>query len=122
MGMGDVTDRVVPKIAILAPARNGPGISSRYFVPYACHRSHAATGAICVATACAIPGTVARSLVTPRDFSGGTLGVEHPSGRLEVVLDVNPRRDAVEIKRASIVRTARRIFEGSLFVPEHAFA
>jgi 2-methylaconitate cis-trans-isomerase PrpF len=122
MGMGDVTDRVVPKIALLAPARHGDGISSRYFVPYACHRSHAATGAICVATACAIPGTVANSLVTPRNFAGGTLGVEHPSGRLEVVLDLERAGDAVDVRRASIVRTARRIFEGNLLVPERVFA
>jgi 2-methylaconitate cis-trans-isomerase PrpF len=122
MGMGDVTDRVVPKIALLAPARHGGGISSRYFVPYSCHRSHAATGAICVATACAIPGTVAHGLVTPQDFSGGTLGVEHPSGRLEVVLDLERGGGAVDVRRASIVRTARRIFEGNLLVPEHVFA
>ena len=55
MGMGDVSKLVVPKIGLLAKPRNGGTIASRYFVPYSCHKAHAVTGTVCVASACAGP-------------------------------------------------------------------
>jgi 2-methylaconitate cis-trans-isomerase PrpF len=38
------------------------------------------------------------------------------------VLDLERAGEAVDVRRASIVRTARRIFEGNLLVPERVFA
>ena len=51
MGLGDVSNSVIPKIALLAKPQGSSGVSSRYFVPQNCHAAHAATGAICIAGA-----------------------------------------------------------------------
>jgi 2-methylaconitate cis-trans-isomerase PrpF len=119
MGMGDVSKLVVPK-PVLASRPSAPGgIASRYFTPHACHRSHAATGALAVGTAAALAGSVASRFVDPQGFAGGALRIEHPAGAIPVNLEL---AGAGEVRRASLVRTARRIFEGNVLVPESAFA
>ena len=114
MGLGDVAQMVIPKPVLLAPARHGGTLSVRYFMPHNCHRSVAATGAIGLATACAVPGSVAQD-VAP--IQGEALvRLEHPGGQIEVSLqpaaDGNP-----ENLRASLVRTARRLFSGEVYIP-----
>jgi 2-methylaconitate cis-trans-isomerase PrpF len=119
MGMGDVSKLVVPK-PVLASRPSAPGgIASRYLTPHACHKTHAATGALAVGTAAALPGSVARRFVDPPDFAGGALRIEHPAGAIPVNLELG---GPGEVRRASLVRTARRIFEGNVLVPESAFA
>jgi 4-oxalomesaconate tautomerase len=118
MGLGDVSGLVVPKPVLASRAREPGGIASRYFTPHACHRSHAATGAIAVATAAALPGSVASRYVQPVGFSGGAIRIEHPAGAIPINLEMSDNR---EVKRASLVRTARRIFEGNVLVPGSLF-
>src|SRR5262245_14974518 len=119
MGLGDVSKLVVPK-PVLASRPSAPGgIASRYFTPHACHKSHAATGALAVGTAAALAGSVASRFVDPQGFAGGPLRIEHPAGAIPVELELTCNG---EIGRASLVRTARRIFEGNVLVPESAFA
>ena len=59
MGLGDVSNSVIPKPVLVSPGDSEHSITSRYFTPRRCHASHAVTGAIGVATAFALPGTVA---------------------------------------------------------------
>jgi 2-methylaconitate cis-trans-isomerase PrpF len=118
MGMGDVSKMVVPKISLLAKPSRGGTISSRYFVPYACHKAHAVTGTVCVASALAIPGTVAFRLVKLPPAPQGMIEIEHPSGKIAIDLDADFTNGRQELRRAALVRTARRIFEGSVCVPE----
>lgn len=122
MGMGDVTGKVVPKVGLLSAPAAGGNIRSRYFTPLVCHKAHAVTGAVCVASACALPGTIARKLVSPADFKSGVVRIEHPTGAIEVDLQVAGEGEAMDITRASLLRTARRIFEGNVLVPERLFA
>ena len=122
MGMGDVSKAVVPKIALLSKPRNGGTITSRFFVPDACHKAHAVTGTVCVASACAIPGTVAEQLVNLPKPPQGVIEIEHPSGKIAIDLDVDFTNGRQEIRRAALIRTARRVFEGRVFVPEHVWA
>ena len=121
MGMGDVSRLVVPKPVLVSRPTRGGNITSRYFTPHACHKTHAVTGALAVATAAVLPGTVANRYVEPRGFSGGVLGIEHPSGRIEVDLLTDCSGAAPVVERASFVRTARRIFDGHVYVPEALF-
>ncbi len=58
MGLGDVSSSVVPKPVIASDGDDADSVTSRYFTPRRCHASHAVTGAIGVATAFALPGTV----------------------------------------------------------------
>lgn len=117
MGMGDVSQLVVPKPGLLAPPQHGGTVTSRYFVPYSCHKAHAVTGAICVASACAIPGTVASRLAALRAAPQGIVDIEHPSGKIAVDLDVELDRDPPVIRRAALIRTARRVFQGEVLIP-----
>lgn len=111
MGLGDVTDLVIPKPVILSAPRENGVISVRYFMPHECHPSLAVTGAIGIATACVTPGTlpaqIAGAIELPR-----TIAIEHPMGFIEVALNREPGQ---EHPRACLVRTARRLFEGYVF-------
>lgn len=122
MGMGDVSRQVVPKTGLLAPPRQGGTISSRYFVPYACHKAHAVTGAVCVASACAIDGTVASRLAPLGKPPQGVVRIEHPSGMIAVDLDVELNGKAAVIRRAALIRTARRLFQGEVLIPAAVWA
>lgn len=118
MGLGDVSNSVTPKVGLLSAAREGGTIASRYLTPVECHRSHAATGAICLATACCTPGTVAAEILGGAITRSKTLTIEHPSGRIDVGIELEAAPDGgLRVARASILRTARRIFEGAVWVP-----
>jgi 2-methylaconitate cis-trans-isomerase PrpF len=116
MGIVDAADRVIPKPVLVAPAMHGGTLATRYFMPHQCHTALATTGAVAIATACATPGTIAADIAGRIDLPA-TLSFEHPSGHLEVWLE---RRDGTPQPVASIVRTARRLFEGAVLVKRSA--
>jgi 4-oxalomesaconate tautomerase len=122
MGMGDVSQAVVPKISLLSKPAHGGTITSRYFVPDACHKAHAVTGTVCVASACAIPGTVASTLVALPPAPQGVIKLEHPSGIIAIDFDADFTNGKQELRRAALIRTARRVFEGNVLVPEKIWA
>lgn len=112
MGLGDVSNLVIPKpVLIEGPARGG-SITARYFMPHSCHKAFAVTGAVGLASACAIAGTIAApdGMIDPMPTR---LTIEHPSGRLDMRLDRQGDEDAPVV---SVVRTARRIFDGFVHV------
>ena len=120
MGLGDVSTSVIPK-PVLVSAGDGPdSITSRYFTPRRCHASHAVTGAIGVASAFALPGTVASSA---QGISGQrALVVLHPAGQIDIEVDVEGTGETASIKSASLVRTARKILHGELHIPDYVFS
>ncbi len=118
MGLGDVAGRVLPKVALVAPPVRGGTISSRYFVPTSTHRTHSITGGVCLATAALIPGTVAHMVaaaVSRRSGGAVTCAIEHPAGRMEVELELDAASEG-GVRRASLVRTARKIFSGLVHI------
>jgi 2-methylaconitate cis-trans-isomerase PrpF len=117
MGMGEVAKNVVPKLALLAGPRSGGTISSRYFVPETCHKSHPVTGTVCIASACAIPGTIAAQVAPLPPAPQGMVRIEHPAGLIVIDLDAVFTGGREELRRAALIRTARRIFEGHVCVP-----
>ncbi|MBC9205668.1 4-oxalomesaconate tautomerase [Roseomonas aerophila] len=111
MGLGDVSESVIPKPALLGPARHqGQTLTARYLTPHSVHRSMAVTGGITLAIAARTPGTVAFELASTGE--GGAV-IAHPAGTLQIGLKIE---DSV-VHWASVLRTARRIFEGHLFLP-----
>ncbi len=117
MGLGDVSASVVPKPVIVSPADEAGAIVSRYFTPKRCHTAHAVTGAIGVATALALPGTVASG---PALATGShTLRVLHPSGVIQIAIDLEDTHVGICVRRASVVRTVRKILQGQLQIPTH---
>lgn len=115
MGLGDVRGSVVPKLALVGPHPEAD-LTVRYLTPHAVHRALAVTGGIAVAAAARLPGTVAADLVATAGSGPGAVSrvvLAHPAGRLAIELAV----DDEGVAWAGVVRTARRILEGSLFVP-----
>jgi 4-oxalomesaconate tautomerase len=122
MGMGDVSKGVTPKIALLAKPAQGGTIAVRYFVPDACHKALAVTGTVCLASACTIPGTIASQLAGVSPAAQGIIEIEHPSGKIAIDLDAEFTDGRLELRRAALIRTARRVFEGHVLVPRTIWA
>lgn len=119
MGLGDVGGRVIPKPVLVAEPEAGGTLAVRYFTPRACHRAVAATGAIGIATASVLPGSLAQEIAGPTP-AGPTARVviEHPAGRIPIELELAAAGAGTPVLRASLVRTARRLFAGTVFVPD----
>lgn len=118
MGLGDVSQSVTPKIAILASPRDGGTIAARYFMPWKCHPSMAVTGAQCLASCVLTPGTVADGL--PQGLTGHSpqpVLIEHPSGQIEVLVNFERVENDVLPVSAGLVRTARLLARGEVMIP-----
>jgi 2-methylaconitate cis-trans-isomerase PrpF/tripartite-type tricarboxylate transporter receptor subunit TctC len=119
MGLGDVSGSVIPKPVLVSPGDGPLSITSRYFTPRRCHASHAVTGAIGVATAFALPGTVASGAA--KAPGRHQLVVLHPSGQIDVEVEIDGEAEAATVQRAALLRTARKIMQGELHLPEYVF-
>ena len=115
MNLGDVADKSVPKMTMVAPPRNGGAITTRTFIPHRCHASIGVLGAVSVATACMLPGAPAGELAEIPQGEEQLISVEHPLGETSVVMHVKITDGNVTVGRAAILRTARKLFEGHVF-------
>ena len=121
MGIGDAPS--LPKITLVAPARDGGTVCTRTFIPVRCHEAIGVLGAVSVATALLLPGSVAAefapSLVAspPIPASDTALRLEHPTGSVDVAVTLDPAAppDQPRVQSAGLVRTARKLFEGTVF-------
>lgn len=121
MGLGDVTKSVVPKFGLLAQAHDGGTVATRYFMPWSTHPTMAVTGGQCLASCALTPGTVADGLVDRPEGSPATVLLEHPLGKLSVRVDYTIEDGAFHLHTAGLIRTARKLAEGTVFVPATAF-
>lgn len=122
MGFGDVADKVIPKAAILGAPRDGGAVSARYFVPHKTHAAFAVTGSICVASCAALEGSVADGIAKPPPGNDRAILIEHPAGLIDVVLLTRGEGAAMEVVSGGVIRTARKIMDGAVFVPARVFA
>jgi len=120
MNLGDVEKKTVPKMSLLAPAKDGGAVCTRTFIPIRVHDSIGVFGAVSVATACLVPGSVAAEVATIRDPSA--IEVEHPTGFFTVTMDVEVIGGEVKVKQAALLRTARLLMRGEVFVPGAVWA
>ncbi|WP_269747055.1 PrpF domain-containing protein [Elstera litoralis] len=79
-------------------------------------------GAVSVATACVIPGSIAAEFSAGISAEGGrVLDIEHPTGffSVDMVAQVSgdPLKPEVVVSRSALLRTARKLMGGSVFVP-----
>jgi 4-oxalomesaconate tautomerase len=113
MGLGDVSGTTVPKISLVAPPANGGTISTRTFIPVRVHESIGVLGAVSVGTAIMLPGAVGSDLAAKT--GGPRLSIEHPSGALQVEIELDPGTTPPKVLRSGVVRTARKLFDGTVF-------
>ena len=118
MNLGDVTKKTVPKMCLVSPPRQGGAISTRTFIPHRVHESIGVLGAVSVATGCMVPGSVAAQLA---QLSGKSttqrVDVEHPTGFFTVDMEVAVEGGKVNVRRSALLRTARKLMSGEVFVP-----
>lgn len=122
MNLGDVSRKVVPKIALVAEPRAGGAIATRSFIPHECHASIGVFAAVTVATAAALPGTPAASVARMPAGPERAVSVEHPTGEFTVSLTMGGTAEAPVVARAGLVRTARILMDGLAYVPTSALA
>lgn len=115
MNLGDVRQKTVPKITLLSPAKRGGLAMTRTFIPHRVHQAIGVLGAVSVATGCLIDGTIAHEISpsTPGAAPNGRFSIEHPTGNFEVDLEI----EGDKVKRSALIRTARKLMTGDVFVP-----
>lgn len=116
MGMGDVSKSVTPKFGLLAPAKNGGTIATRYFMPWNTHPTMAVTGAQCLASCALTPGTVSDGFLDRPSRGPAEVILEHASGTIDVLVDFS-NEDGFNLKSAGLVRTARKLADGHVYIP-----
>lgn len=118
MNLGDVTKKTVPKMCLVAPAQHGGAICTRNFIPHRVHEAIGVFGAVSVATACVVPGSVAAQVAGIADVEAvKELEIEHPTGFFTVAMDVTLEEGEVKVRRSALLRTARRLMRGEVYIP-----
>jgi 2-methylaconitate cis-trans-isomerase PrpF len=122
--------KAVPKIAMVAPpaayqSSSGRSITIEHIDLVAraismenTHRTFPATSSMCTAVAAAVEGTVVHEV--SRATTTERLRLGHPAGVMEVGAKVYRRGAAWEVESVTTQRTARRIMEGMILVPQRA--
>lgn len=85
---------------------------SRLMFMQVLHKTYAGTATACTGAAAKIKGTIVNQVI-PHIDSIDTIRIGHPGGVIPVVAAV----DGTTVKKAGLVRTARRIMEGYAMVP-----
>jgi 4-oxalomesaconate tautomerase len=114
MGLRDVSQLSVPKTTLVSSPRDGGTICTRTFIPVRPHTAIGVLGAVSAATAMLLPGAAGAELARLRD-AGHPVDVEHPSGHLLVEVELDTARRPPLVRKAGVVRTARKLFDGSVF-------
>ena len=123
MNLGDVARKNVPKMCLISPGISGGALNTRTFIPRRVHTSIGVLGAISVATACALPGSIAADLAAIAHRTGPLkLDIEHPTGFFTVELEVAATKDRFAVTRSALLRTARLLMRGEVLVPSRIWA
>jgi probable AcnD-accessory protein PrpF len=135
MGLATSIDQVgqaIPKMAFVSPAaeylsRQGQPITKdsidvvgRVMSMGRCHQAYAATVAIATVIASLVPGTLVNQAAGITTKGERTVRLGHPSGIIEIGAEVVQENGLWTATKAVSLRTARRLMEGSVLVPQSA--
>ncbi len=125
--------RSVPKVAFVAPAQSYSDLCcrtvnkkridlvARIMTMGTLHKAYAVSGAIATVGAALIEGTIVSEVLSPDAINKEILRIGHPGGIIEVGAKINRQDSAYEYTEAFVIRTARRLMEGHVLVPEKYF-
>jgi 2-methylaconitate cis-trans-isomerase PrpF len=126
------TSQAVPKIAFVSQPQDYQTAGGKWIrkddIELVCrimsmgtlHKAYAVTGAICTAGAAKIDGTVVSEMLT-RKPDGEEIRLGHPGGIISVGARIVKKEGGYEYEEAVLHRTARRLMEGYVLVPERYF-
>ncbi|MBV9440820.1 MAG: 4-oxalomesaconate tautomerase, partial [Candidatus Eremiobacteraeota bacterium] len=106
-----------PKMCLVAPAAHGGALATRTFIPHTVHKAIGVFGAVSVATACALRGSIAAEVAGAAAQGNGTLEIEHPTGFFTVEMELRGEGASLRVERAALLRTARALMRGEVLVP-----
>lgn len=112
MNLGDVAEKSVPKMMLVAPPAHGGAVTVRSFIPHRAHATIGVLGAVSVATACLVEGSPAAEVASIPEGARKTLSVEHPTGEMSCVLELGADG---QVATAALLRTARKLMDGEVF-------
>ncbi|WP_267388000.1 4-oxalomesaconate tautomerase [Sphingomonas sp. GC_Shp_3] len=112
MNLGDVREKSVPKMMLVAAPAHGGAVTVRSFIPHRAHATIGVLGAVSVATACLVAGSPAAEVAVVPEGPRKTLSVEHPTGEMSCVLEVG---EDGQVATAALLRTARKLMDGVVF-------
>ena len=82
------------------------------------HKTYAGTSTVCTGVAARIPGTIVHEVTRPEAAERAEVRIGHPAGVIETEARVEETEGGFVVRRATLGRTARRILEGYVFVPD----
>ena len=118
-----------PKLSFVAPSQTYTAsdgrvvkaedidLLARVFSMGPLHHAMTGTGAVAIASAVAVPGTIPNRLA--RKQPDGRVRFGHPSGTLSVGAEAREENGQWVVTKAMMSRSARRLMEGWVRVPEH---
>jgi 4-oxalomesaconate tautomerase len=112
MNLGDVREKSVPKMMLVAPPIKGGAVTVRSFIPHRAHATIGVLGAVSVATACLVKGSPAAEVAVIPTGARKLLSVEHPTGEMSCILALDEGDTVVS---AALLRTARKLMDGMVF-------
>lgn len=121
MNLGNVSEQTIPKMCLVSSPENGGVINTRMFIPHVVHEAIGVLAAVSVATACITPDTVTEGIANysiQKSENSAMLSIEHPSGEFTVNLEFEAQNCDVKIKKSGVIRTARLLSVGHVFIPE----
>jgi 2-methylaconitate cis-trans-isomerase PrpF len=124
MGMGDVTKSVTPKFGLLAPAKAGGTIATRYFMPWSHASFHGCNRRAMPSRPCCVdPGTIAEGMAAKSNETPANVILEHASGKIEVAGRLCRFGDRFEIKSGrSHTHRSQKLRPGEVFIPRSIWA
>jgi 4-oxalomesaconate tautomerase len=90
MGLGDVTATTIPKVTLVSPPARRRRAVDPQLHPHTVHKAIGVFGAVSVATAACLPGSVAASVARlPATTGEVAVSVEHPTGEFTALLTLS---------------------------------
>jgi 2-methylaconitate cis-trans-isomerase PrpF len=108
----------VPKLIFVAPGDEESDVMTLALSMGRAHRALQVTGAVCLAAAAAVPGSVVDAVLgSPAPGEQLALRIRHPAGVMDVdaVVRTGEPPDR-RLERVGVGRTARRLMAGTVFV------
>jgi 2-methylaconitate cis-trans-isomerase PrpF len=108
------------KVAIVGPPdRKSVDVVARIINPERVHQVFAVTGAMCLAAAASIPGTIVAELAGgPLPDGRSAFRIGHPKGVIAPEIDSSRNSGLPRIRSIRIDRTARRIMDGIVYIAD----
>ena len=116
MHLGDVSKQTIPKICLISKPQQGGSLNTRMFIPHVVHDAIGVLAAVSVATACVVIGSITEKIAVPNKEKS-LFSIEHPSGEFTVNLEYEFQEGKLTILKSGVIRTARLLSKGQLFIP-----